>query len=195
MSTEDENQEALQKLLENAQNGDNMAFEELILKYEKLIYNVAYRILQNPEDARDISQESLIKIYKNLKNCPHIKAFKNWSCAITTNSCIDYLRYKNKRQATSLDAKLEEESSNYFQVPSDDPSPEQETISKEDAKTLYKAINELSEKDKSMIVLRDINSYSYQEIAEIMDLNIGTVKSKISRARNKLKDALFKQNL
>lgn len=175
-----------------AKSGDMDAFERLVLQYEKLIYNISYRMLSDSEEAKDISQEVLIKIYKNLDKCSDIKAFKNWACAITNNTCLDHLRAKKSRiSASSLDAVLEnDDMKTPVQFKSQEKTPEEQFLQNEENSKLSLAISKLSPNDKSMIILRDINGYTYQEIADIMDISMGTVKSKISRARERLKNTM-----
>lgn len=176
-----------------AKNGDIEAFGKIILKYEKLFYNISYRMLNNQEDAKDVTQESLIKIYKNLDRCIDASLFKSWACKITTNTCIDYIRSKKRKPTQSLDEKMEtgevvfENDTHYKTF-----SPEETYIKSETQKEILKSIEELKSNYKTLIVLRDFNGLSYTEIALITNSNLGTVKSRLSRARDSLKQILLK---
>lgn len=179
-------------LLKKAAKGDIDAFEKLISKYEGLIYNVAYRKMSNQEDANDMAQETLIKIYKNIDKCADMKNFKSWICAITVNTCIDELRRRKNKQVESIDSLYEtDEGELEKQLKSSELTPEQQFISNEVSQGIQEAINTLSEKHKTLIILRDMQGFSYQEIADVTGDNLGTVKSGIARARNSLKKILM----
>lgn len=169
------------------------SFEKLILGYEKHIFNVAYRMLGNVEDAKDVSQETMIKIYKNIDKCKEIKAIVGWITKITSNACIDFLRVKKRLNALSLEAEIETEDGTIEQqLRSDDPSPEEQVIYRELRSNIADALARLSDSYRILIVMRDIYGYSYNEIAEGMGLQLGTVKSRLSRARNNLRLELQK---
>ncbi len=181
-------------LLIKATEGDMGAFEQLILGYEKFVYAIAYRMLPNSEDAKDISQEVLIKIYKNLHEFSNITYFKSWVARITTNTCIDELRKRRRKEAVSLDeTKDGEEGLKIIQIPSKESTPEESAIESEKQKELVSAIHKLSHDYKTLIVLRDIQGMSYNEIAEVTNSNLGTVKSRLSRARRRLKQLYEKE--
>ena len=181
----------LQRLLEQAQSGDQAAFESLISSYEKLVFNVAFRMMGNRDDALDMSQEALIKVYRNIEKCAGITAFKAWICTITTNTCLDELRKRKIRKAESLDSIYEtEDGVKVKQTPANDPGPSEALLRKEDMRSIAEAINSLTDDYREAILLRDVNGLSYQEIADNLDLSIGTVKSRISRARGTLKQIL-----
>ena len=182
-----------EELLKKAQNGDIKAFEKLILNYEKLIYSVCYRILSNPDDAKDISQEVLIKIYKNIDKCNDIKTFKSWIYTIINNACIDEMRKRKGKYTDSLDDTLDGEDGQIEkQLSSDGLTPEQEIIKNETVNEVQAAIGKLPENYKSLIVFRDIQGLSYEEISKITDDPLGTIKSRLSRARKSLKDIISK---
>lgn len=180
-------------LLKKAMQGDLSSFEALIIHYEKLIFNISYRMFGNIEDAKDISQEALIKIYKNINKCVDIKHFRSWIYTVTNNTCIDELRKRKGKITDSIDERLYiDESSVVKQIKSKDLSPEDDYVNKELGETIQKAIDKLSPDKKQLIVLRDIQGLSYNELAEITDSSLGTVKSRLARARSSLKDILLK---
>ena len=180
-----------ENLLMQAAAGDKHAFEQLITGYEQLIYSFAYRMLGNAWDARDAAQESLVKIYKNIHKCHDISSFKSWIRAITNNTCIDELRRRSKKREDSLTRYYEtDEGEVEVQFASPDPGPETQALSNERQRRIQQAINQLPVKYKQLIVMRDINGASYEELADATGLAPGTVKSRLSRARAKLKDLL-----
>lgn len=176
-----------------AKAGDMDAFAALILQHEKIVYNVALRMLNHSEDAKDISQEVLIKAYKSIKNFDERAQFSTWLYRITTNACIDELRRRKGKQSYSLEEDLEnEEGSMQRQIADEGETPEESLLRTERAEELKKALSQLKEEHRMAVILRDIRGLSYEEIAEIMDLPMGTVKSRISRARNQLKQEILK---
>lgn len=179
------------EIVEKVLKGDIDAFSEIIDKYEKMIYNLAYRIFNNASDAEDITQEVFIKVYKNIYKCEGKQNIKTWIYTIAYNTCIDEVRKRKGKNNISLDIELEGEENNFsLDIPSNEPTPENALIEKEGLLEIEQAINSLNEINKSLIFLRDIKGFSYNEISEITGLNIGTVKSRINRARNILKNIL-----
>ena len=180
-------------LLHRAASGDMDAFEQLIQGYERLIYNITYRMLGNPDDAKDASQEVLIKIYKNLGKCANMKAFKSWIYTVANNTCIDEIRKRKNKAADSLDALFQiEDGEMEKQLPANDPTPEELLLQKEKREILQLAINRLSPEHKALIVLRDIKGLSYGELADATSTSLGTVKSRLSRARSQLCQIIMK---
>lgn len=183
-------------LLSKCKSGDINAFEELITTYEKLIYNISYRMFSNAEDAKDITQEVFIKIYKNINKCTDLNSFKNWACKIASNTCIDELRKRKGIYTDNIDDTLESDYLNETKLKVI--TPEDSLVNKENISEIQSAINRLSPEYKTLIILRDIHGMNYQEISEIMDTPLGTIKSRIHRARTNLKNILLKnkeQNL
>ena len=177
-----------QELIEKSQMGDVEAFGMLVSLYEKKIYNLSLRISGNSEDAFDISQETFIKIFKNIEKFKGESSFSTWIYRIATNTAYDYLKYEAKPKR-SLD-----DDENPIEIIDKTISPEQATETDEEMKTIGKAINKLSLEFRQVLVLRDIEGYSYEEIADILKLELGTVKSRISRARKNLKKILNEWN-
>ncbi len=174
-------------LIEKTLQDDFYAFEVLVKRYEKLVYNVAYKMMNNKEDSEDISQIVFIKIYKKLDSFKEGNSFKAWICTITSNACIDEIRSRKNKQTFSLDKNIEGEENEFKkEVASTEATPEEAMINKENRKLLLDSIQELDEEQRQFIVLRDIQDLSYDEIATQLNLKLGTVKSKISRSRTKL---------
>ena len=147
-------------------------------------------MFNNNEDARDLAQEALIKIYNNIDKCSNIANFKNWICRITTNACLDEIRRRKGYQTISIDNNDSETSSILDTRAAPDPTPEAALLSQERTLEIADAINQLPETQRALIVLRDIKGLSYEEVATALDMNIGTVKSGIARARLRLREML-----
>ncbi len=179
-------------LIERCKAGDMLAFEEIVHQYERLVYATAYRMLNNHSDAQDVSQEVFIKVYKKLDSYKPTYSFGAWISTITSNTSIDYIRKHKKQSLLSLDKEIEfEDSSVGLTLESDDLTPEQELMQKEKRELIQKAIELLDDESRELIILRDINGIPYNEIAESLDLKLGTVKSKISRSRIKLQKIIL----
>lgn len=180
-------------LIQKAKQGDMLAFEELILKHEKIVYNVALRMMNHSEDAKDISQEVFLKAYKNIGNFDERSQFSTWLYRITHNTCIDEMRKRKGKQSYSLEEELEnEDGSMQRQIADESDTPEESLLREEQKSEILQALDQLSEEHKAAVVLRDVKGLSYEEISEILELSLGTVKSRISRARNQLKTEILK---
>jgi len=174
------------KLIERASGGDAAAFNRLLEAHERRMYAVALRMCGNREDAQDCLQEAMLRVYRAMGSFKGQSSFSTWVYRITMNTCLDELRKKKNKQATSLDSLLDTGWS-----PSDDSSaPERHAVQNEVRKCLHDAIRELPEDMRSAVVLRDIHGLSYEEIAQSLDINVGTIKSRISRGRGKLREKL-----
>ena len=173
------------RLVQAAAKGDVNAFEQLMRQHEGKMYAVALRMCANREDAQDCMQEAMIRAYRAIENFRFQSSFATWVYRITMNTCLDELRRRKVRQATSLDAMLD-----VGWAPAGGDSPEGQTLAGERKRELEKAIHSLPEDMRSAIVLRDIQGYAYDEIANILDVNVGTIKSRISRGREKLREIL-----
>jgi RNA polymerase sigma-70 factor (ECF subfamily) len=174
--------------LNKAKQGDARAFEELLAAYEKRIYNIAYRMMGNQSDAQDMAQEAIIKAYRNLGTFKGSCMFSSWVYRITVNTCLDEIRKRKKRNVLYLDA-VDGEGAAFTDRA---PLPDQVAESKEKYEAILSAIGALSDDYRTVIVLRDMQGFSYQDISGITGCNIGTVKSRINRARNILKSVLKK---
>ena len=176
------------QLIVAAQNGDLPAFNQLVLKYQSLAYNVAYRILGDPDLAADAGQDAFIKAYKALRSF-HGGSFKPWMLRIVTNTCYDYLRTSKRKPSNSLDDELEKGEYNpRFHDPGEGPASYLER--KELNQAIQRAISQLSDDHRTVITLVDIQGLSYEEAAETLNISLGTVKSRISRGRAKLRNIL-----
>jgi RNA polymerase sigma-70 factor (ECF subfamily) len=180
------------RVIKEAQKGSVAAFNQLVMAYQGTAYNVAYRVIGNGDAAADACQEAFLKAYQAIKQYRG-GSFKSWLLRIVTNACYDQMRYKSRRPATSLEDMTEN---------SDDPSeklvngserPEESILRGELNDLIQVGINHLPEDQRLILVLSDVQGFSYQEIAEIVGQPLGTIKSRLSRGRQRLRDFLLEQ--
>lgn len=180
------------ELVRRSQEGDLDAFEELISRHERKIYTAAYRLVGNHEDANDLAQEAFLRAFQAIKNFRGEASFLTWTNRIVTNLCRDELRKRYRAPVESLDERITlDEGEVSKQVPSPDPQPDEAYEIKELQEKLQLLINTLSPEFRLALVLRDLQGYSYEEIAGQLDCSLGTVKSRINRARNYLREKLL----
>jgi RNA polymerase sigma-70 factor (ECF subfamily) len=170
--------------------GDLSAFEELVVKYQDRIYNLCRYTLGNDRDADDAAQDTFIKSYRGLKDFKPKKPFYTWLYRIAVNTCLDYRR---KSASESFHQSRLPDAAVLSAFPASEPSPEKLYELKETGKTLELALAKLPRKLRTVIILREIEQLTYEEIAEIMNSSMGTVKSRISRAREMLRDLLIEK--
>ncbi|MBR4110118.1 MAG: sigma-70 family RNA polymerase sigma factor [Clostridia bacterium] len=176
-------------LISKAKEGDNKAFEEIISLYEKRVFSTIYYMVKNENEVEDIAQEVFIKIYRNLKNFKEESSLYTWIYRITINVCIDEL--KKKKNVVYIDEKLETADGEMeIQLEDTAKGPEHLAEDEELKQKITNCIRKLPIDQRTMIVLRDIKGFTYMEIAEMTKINLGTVKSKINRARTALKQIL-----
>ena len=181
----------MEDLVRCAKDGDKAAFEELVRLNQRGVYTLALRHTGNHDDALDISQEAFFRAYKGM---PHFKgecAFSTWIYRLTVNACIDHLR-RSKRKRASLFSEIED-GDRILEIPDTSRLPEDAAEFEELKAALSAALQTLPEKYRAVFILRAVNGLAYDEIAEILELEEGTVKSRLSRAREKLKDILARQ--
>lgn len=174
-------------LIRRAKRGDEAAFEALIVQQQRRLYNAALRTMRNRDDAGDMLQESILKIYRSLPAFKGECSFGAWAYRITVNTCLDELRRRKKRQLISLDAVQEEGG---FEPEDGTGTPEELAQRRELAAEIERAIASLEPEYRVAVTLRDVEGLSYQEIAEATGTSLGTVKSRISRARMQLQKKL-----
>ncbi len=171
---------------------DEEAFAQLVNLYKKRIYQMIYNKIPNKVDVEDLTQEVFFRVYRSLKKFDQKRKFSTWIYTITNNLCIDYLR-KRRLQAVSLDAPLfpSQKKEMYLEIPDEEFAPEQVFQKNKEQVEVLKAIENLQEPYGLVLKLRHFKGYSYEEIGEILDLPLGTIKSRIYRARKELKKILF----
>ena len=182
-------------LIRRAQRGDADAFEQLLLEHQKNVYNLCYRMAGNPDYAMDLSQETFLRAWRCLDQYQFASAFSTWLYRLCSNICIDFLRRRRRQQTVPLtfeDADGEEQT---YAVPDAQPLPEEQVELKLTRETLAAAMAQLLPEHRAVLQLRVVNEMSYEQIADVLDIQIGTVKSRLSRARNQLKKILERGNL
>lgn len=182
------------QIIQEAQQGSVSAFNQLVMAYQGTAYNVAYRVIGNQEGAADACQDAFLKAYKALKQYKG-GSFKSWLMRIVTNTCYDQLRYKSRRPASSLEDMTENPGPDRIKLVSDEERPEEHVMRGELNDLIQLGISQLPEDQRTVLVLNDVQGFSYQEIAEITGQPLGTVKSRLSRARRRLRDYLLRQEL
>ncbi|MDR1569053.1 MAG: sigma-70 family RNA polymerase sigma factor [Oscillospiraceae bacterium] len=176
------------RLIKRAQSGDTDAYEQLVLPLEQKVYSLCYRITNNREDAFDCAQEVMLRAYRSLGEYRFQASFSTWLYRIATNVCVDMIRKRRVRPFVSLESMIEKG------VPLSDRSsnPHVALESHDLSRTLHECIAELPIDMRTAVILRDVQGLSYDEISQILRLNLGTVKSRISRARERLRKLLYK---
>jgi len=178
------------ELINKAKNGDAKAYEGLLKKYKNSVYNLVYRMVRDVQEAEDLTQEAFIKAFNSLASFNEEYAFSTWLYKIATNNCIDFFR-KRKLQTYSLDKPIQyKDSEIQHEIPDPDLNPEKSILARERSSMIQEAIETLPEKYYTAIVLRHNDEKSYEEIAEILELPLGTVKARIFRAREMLNKVL-----
>ena len=172
--------------------GETEAFELLVLEYQKNVYNVALRITGNAEDAADMAQEAFIKAFNSISSFKGDSRFSVWLYRIVSNVSVDFLRSKARRPSSSLSIENEEGETVELEIADESLSPEKLLEIKLSSQAVRRGLNSLPEDYRQILLLREIQGLSYDEIAQILDIEIGTVKSRIFRARKKLCAYLIK---
>jgi RNA polymerase sigma-70 factor (ECF subfamily) len=176
------------------QLGDKAAFDKLVLKHKDKLFNIIYWFLGDYEEANDCAQETFIKLFRSLKKFRFKSAFSTWLYRIAINTSKNRLKsseYRWKKKTVPIEKPEGSKGGNPFlEIKDDSPSPVIEFEKKERLGLIKEAINSLSEEQNRVIVLRDIQGLSYEEIADITGLNLGTIKSRIARGRLELRNKL-----
>jgi RNA polymerase sigma-70 factor (ECF subfamily) len=179
-------------LIERSQQGDRSAFDLLIRKYERRAYQFAFRLTKNSEEAADVVADSFVRVHSALKSFKGQSAFTTWLYRILTNCFLDIRKKERSRPSVSLEAALHtEEGDLERQIEDEAPTPADEAEARERQAVVESAIDRLPEYQRAMIVMYHGEGLAYEEIAEALDLPIGTVKSRLNRARLSLREQLF----
>ena len=178
-------------ILARARRGDLHAFEELVRLYEKRVYAVALRSSGSPEDAADITQEVFLRAWRSIEEFRGDSGFSTWLFRITMNLCVDFARHKHVQPQTQPLVIGEEDSER--PIPDTAPTPEEHLDNRELGRELAAALDEVSEEHRRIVLLRDVSGLSYTEIAEVLEISEGTVKSRLSRARIALRTVLLRR--
>lgn len=174
-----------------AQKGDAAAFNQLVRAYQEMVYRTAYRVLGERASAEDATQDAFISAFKNIRSYRG-GSFKAWLLRIVTNACYDQLRVIKRRPSDSLDAMMEDSDGPPMPI-GDQDSPHEFAERQELGALIQRGISALAADHRMTLVFADVEGLSYDEIAAAMGTNIGTVKSRLSRARAQLRDFLIEQ--
>ena len=159
--------------------------KKLVLRYEKTVYNLALRMVGDRDDAFDMTQEAFIKAYGSLSSFRGDSKFSVWIYRITTNVCLDFLRSKSRKQQVSLTVSDDDEDAQ-LDIPDPKADPEQQLIKKISMQSVEEGLKTLPDKQRQILVMRELGGMSYAEIGKALSLEEGTVKSRIFRARKRL---------
>jgi RNA polymerase sigma-70 factor (ECF subfamily) len=183
-------------LVEQCQQGDSAAMERLILKYQNRIYNAILKICASADDAAELTQDTFVKVIENIDKFERRSSFYTWAFRIGINLTLNYCKRSVKLGLRSLDA---EDDEHYWQTRqvlkeflTDDSSPDPAAVvaNKELCDIVTKSLMKLDDAQRTVIVLRDIEGMNYAQIAEVLDIELGTVRSRLSRARSNLREIL-----
>jgi RNA polymerase sigma-70 factor, ECF subfamily len=181
-------------LIRAVQAGDMGAFDELVLKHKDRLFNLVYWFLGDYQDANDCAQETFLKVFKSIKKFRFESAFSTWLYRIAINTCKNRIKssaYRWKKKTVSLEISDGSKNGNpCSEIANGSPTPVMALEKKEKMMRIQKAINSLPDEQNQVVVLRDIQGLSYQDISDITGLNLGTVKSRLARARLELKNKL-----
>jgi RNA polymerase sigma-70 factor (ECF subfamily) len=183
-------------LIESFKLGDEKAFEEIVLTYQKKVFNITYRMLGNTEEAKDMAQEVFVSVFQSIKDLKEDAKFEAWLTQIALNHCRNRWKYLKRRRYFHTDAlqdfgdPKDGVMGEALQDPSDNPEVTYEK--KMIQQFVQEGLLELREEQRALIVLRDLQGLSYEEIGRLFDLPEGTIKSKLHRARMELKEVLEK---
>jgi RNA polymerase sigma-70 factor (ECF subfamily) len=176
-------------LIERCLANDQRAFRELIRRYERAVYSLARRMVDDEEDARDIAQEAFIRAFRSLESFERSRPFSSWIFKITSNLCIDH--YRRRRLATvSLDAPVDDDPSRHLEIADQRPRPDEETARSEEERRMERLVRSLPPTYRVVILLRHQSDLSYEEIAAALDVPLGTVKARLHRAHHLLRRKL-----
>lgn len=179
-----------QKWVSAAKNGDQDAFSQLVLRYEKKVYALALRMCRNPEDAAEAAQEAFLSAWQGLPFFRGDSAFSTWLYRLTSNACVDLLRRESRHSAAAGPSLDDEELP--LDLPDTAPTPEAAAEQAELRELIEDGLQSLTPEYREVLVLREIHQLAYDEIADTLSLDLGTVKSRISRGRRQLREFLQK---
>ena len=178
------------ELVQKARQGDQQAYNKLILMYKDIVYNIVFRMVRNKQEAEDLTQDAFVKAYKSIASFNDDYAFSTWLFKIATNNCIDFFRKRKLKTYSMHESSYYKDDEVQHEYADSEPTIEHELVASERSKIIRKAINNLPEKYRIVINLRHLKEYSYDQIAEELDLPLGTIKARIFRAREMLNKAL-----
>ena len=173
------------EIIRSVLRGNVNDFEKLVTAYEKNVYNIALRMVGDPEDAADMTQETFIKAYRALSGFRGDSKFSSWLYRIASNVCLDFLRSRSRHPQVSLST-VDEDDRATFELPDMRQNPEEQLMKKLGMEAVRRGLEQLPEQQRQILVLRELGGLSYAELAQTLGLEEGTVKSRIFRARKRL---------
>ncbi len=179
-----------EEMVKRVQQGNSEAFEELVRRYERKVYNITYRILGNEEDATEALQDTFLRAYRFLPKFGFKSSFYTWLYRIATNVSLTKLRRRKRMEMVSLDAPLPDSEDLRFDVPDTGQTPEEVFAQKRLREKLDQAVRELPEEYRAVVILRDLEGLSNEEVGRILKLSVPAVKSRLHRARLALREKL-----
>lgn len=179
------------ELVEKAKQGDQGAFEQLVLDNQNKVYALALRMVNDREEAADLAQEAFVKAWQGMKSFQGESSFATWIYRLTANLCIDWLRRQKRREGVEPAVSLDDESSGWAEPADRDSDPQLVLEKSERGRALARGLDRLPEWQQQALVLRELSGLSYQEIGQALDIDLGTVKSRIARARLSLRKILM----
>jgi len=180
------------ELILRSKKGELDAFGELVERHQSLVINFCYRMLGNREDAEDIAQETFLRAFAAIRSFQPRAKFSTWLLTITRNLTLNLLRNRRRRgRSVSSTCWFEEERQTVTLLPTEEPGPDKVLLQKERAGWVHRALQELSDTHRDIVILRDFEGMSYDEISKIMRCRRGTVKSRLFRAREQLREKLL----
>lgn len=178
-------------LIQKARSGDQDAFGQLVVDHQNKVYTLCVHMVTDREEAADLAQEAFLKAWRNLSSFHGESSFATWMHRLATNVCLDYLRKQARRQNISTAVSLDDEDANWSEPADHSQDPQAHLEQEERKRALARALAELPEHHRRMLLMREVSGMSYQEIADALDVDLGTIKSRIARARERLRKILL----
>jgi len=180
-------------LIQKARKGDQDAFGQLVLAHQNKVYTICVHMVSDREEAADLAQEAFLKAWRSLAGFQEESSFATWMYRLTTNVCLDFLRKQTRRQNIASAVSLDDEASGWSE-PADHSQDPQHHLEREERKqALARALRELPDHHRQILLMREVSGLSYQEIADALNADLGTIKSRISRAREQLRKILLRE--
>lgn len=180
-----------EEVILRAKGGDMDAFEQIVRLYEKKIYNIAYKYVLNEADALDMTQEAFLRVWRGLPGFEMNSGFLTWVYRITANACIDFLRKEKRNKNYSLVFLDDDDTGSELDLPDERYEPEAVAEKREEMEQIESALGELETEYRTVLMMRELGGLTYTEIAQTLSIKEGTVKSRISRAREKMRRKLI----
>lgn len=180
-----------QEVVERAKQGDQDAFAQLVTEHQNRVYTLALRLVNDREEAADLAQEAFVRAWQGLGSFQGESSFATWMYRLTTNVCIDHLRKQKRREGVEASVSLDDPDSGWAEPADWEGDPQRKLERSEQGRALEQGLARLPDWQRRVLVLRELSGLSYQEISHTLDVDLGTVKSRIARARMSLRKILL----